>query len=42
MGAATALALAKQGWRIALIGRRRELLESVAAKIPGARAGVEL
>ena len=36
VGAATALALAKQGWRIALIGRRREVLEAVAAKIPGA------
>ena len=36
VGAATALALAKQGWRIALIGRRREVLETVAAKIPGA------
>ena len=36
VGAATALALAKQGWRIALVGRRREVLETVAAKIPGA------
>ena len=36
VGAATALALAKQGWRIALVGRRREVLEAVAAKIPGA------
>ena len=36
VGAATARALAKQGWRIALIGRRREVLEKVAAEIPGA------
>ena len=36
VGAATALALAKQGWRIALVGRRGEVLEAVAAKIPGA------
>ena len=36
VGAATALALAKQGWRIALVGRRREVLEAVAAKISGA------
>src|SRR5262245_38389691 len=36
VGAATALALAKQGWRVALLGRRREVLESVAKKIPGA------
>ena len=36
VGAATALALAKQGWRVALLGRRREPLEAVAAKIPGA------
>jgi NADP-dependent 3-hydroxy acid dehydrogenase YdfG len=36
VGAAVALALAKQGWRVALLGRRRDALESVAAKIPGA------
>ena len=36
VGRATALALAQQGWRIALIGRRREVLEEVAANIPGA------
>jgi NADP-dependent 3-hydroxy acid dehydrogenase YdfG len=36
VGAAVALALAKQGWRVALLGRRREPLESVAAQIPGA------
>ena len=36
VGAATARALAKQGWRVALIGRRREALEKVAAEIPGA------
>src|SRR5436190_14972173 len=36
VGAATALALAKQGWRIALIGRRREALDTVAAQVGGA------
>jgi NADP-dependent 3-hydroxy acid dehydrogenase YdfG len=36
VGAATALALAKQGWRVALVGRRREPLESVAAQLNGA------
>ena len=36
VGAATALALAKEGWRIALVGRRRETLESVAAQIGNA------
>ena len=36
VGAATARALSKQGWRVALIGRRREVLEAVAAEIPGA------
>ena len=36
VGAATALALAKQGWRVALVGRRREVLEAVAAKTSGA------
>ena len=36
VGAATARALAKQGWRVALIGRRREALEKTAAEIPGA------
>ncbi len=36
VGAATALALAKQGWRIALVGRRREPLEAVAARMLGA------
>jgi NADP-dependent 3-hydroxy acid dehydrogenase YdfG len=38
VGAATALALAKQGWRVALIGRRREALEAVAAEAGGAVA----
>src|SRR5580704_8299480 len=38
VGAATALALAKQDWRVALLGRRREPLEAVAAQIPGALA----
>jgi NADP-dependent 3-hydroxy acid dehydrogenase YdfG len=36
VGAATARALAKQGWLVALVGRRRELLESVAASLPAA------
>ncbi len=36
VGAATALALANEGWRVALLGRRREPLEAVAARIPGA------
>ena len=36
VGAAVAIALAKQGWRVALLGRRREALEAVAAQIPGA------
>ena len=33
VGAAIAIALAGEGWRIALLGRRRNSLESVAAKI---------
>ncbi len=36
VGAATARALAQQGWRVALVGRRREALEKTAAEIPGA------
>jgi NADP-dependent 3-hydroxy acid dehydrogenase YdfG len=36
VGAAVALALAKQGWRAALLGRRREPLETIAAQISGA------
>ncbi len=36
VGAATALALARQGWRVALLGRRRETLETVASQIPNA------
>ena len=36
VGAATALALAQQGWRVALVGRRRETLEATAAKCEGA------
>jgi len=36
VGAAIAHALSKQGWRVALLGRRREPLETVAAQIPGA------
>lgn len=36
VGAALALALTKQGWRVALVGRRREALESTATNSPGA------
>jgi NADP-dependent 3-hydroxy acid dehydrogenase YdfG len=36
VGAATAIALANQGWRVALLGRRLAPLESVAAQVPGA------
>jgi NADP-dependent 3-hydroxy acid dehydrogenase YdfG len=36
VGAAIALALSKEGWRVALVGRRREPLENLAAQIPGA------
>ena len=36
VGAAIALALAAEGWRIALVGRRRELLEAVAGQITDA------
>jgi len=36
VGAAIALALAKEGWRVALVGRRQEPLEAVAANMPGA------
>ena len=39
VGAALALALGAQGWRVALVGRRKELLEAVAVKIEGARRG---
>ena len=35
VGAAVARALAQEGWRVALLGRRRELLEQVAAAVPG-------
>lgn len=35
-GASIARALAAEGWRVALLGRRRELLEQVAADLPGA------
>ena len=35
VGAATAAALAKHGWRVALVGRRREVLEGVAANLLG-------
>jgi NADP-dependent 3-hydroxy acid dehydrogenase YdfG len=36
VGAAIAIALAKQGWRVALLGRRKEVLDEVAAQSPGA------
>jgi NAD(P)-dependent dehydrogenase (short-subunit alcohol dehydrogenase family) len=36
VGAAIALALAQEGWRTALVGRRREPLEAVAAQISDA------
>ena len=36
VGAAIALALAEEGWRVALVGRRREPLEAVAARARGA------
>ncbi len=35
VGAAIALALSKEGWRVAVIGRRQEPLEAVAANLPG-------
>jgi NADP-dependent 3-hydroxy acid dehydrogenase YdfG len=36
VGAATARALAAEGWRLALLGRRATLLEEVASDCPGA------
>lgn len=36
VGAATARALAQQGWRVALIGRRREVLVEVSSSMLGA------
>jgi NAD(P)-dependent dehydrogenase (short-subunit alcohol dehydrogenase family) len=36
VGAAVAIALAREGWRVALLGRRREPLEAVAANVTGA------
>ena len=36
VGAAIALTLARHGWRVALVGRRREPLEAVAAQALGA------
>lgn len=36
VGAAIAVALAKEGWRVALVGRRREPLETVAGSALGA------
>src|SRR5258708_30771585 len=35
-GAAVARAMAAEGWRLALVGRRREPLAQIAAEIPGA------
>jgi NADP-dependent 3-hydroxy acid dehydrogenase YdfG len=35
VGAAVARALAREGFRVALVGRRRELLEQVATGLPG-------
>ncbi len=35
VGAACALALAKQGWRVALVGRREELLQKLAGQALG-------
>lgn len=40
LGRAMAAALAGKGVRVALVGRRRETLEAVAAEIPGSRAFV--
>src|SRR4051812_26573197 len=34
VGAAVAVALAKKGWRVALVGRRPEPLDQVASQIP--------
>jgi len=34
VGAAIAIALTNEGWRVALLGRRREPIESVAAQCP--------
>ena len=36
VGAAIAIALSNEGWRVALLGRRREPLEAVAAKLKNA------
>ena len=36
VGAATARALSREGWRVALVGRRVELLEQVAVELRGA------
>src|SRR3954467_2098973 len=36
VGAAIAAALSNEGWRVALLGRRREPLDAVAAKLKNA------
>jgi NADP-dependent 3-hydroxy acid dehydrogenase YdfG len=38
VGEAAAIALANKGWRVALIGRRAETLQALAARLPGALA----
>lgn len=40
LGRAMAVALAAKGARVALVGRRRETLEAVAAEVPGSQAFV--
>jgi NAD(P)-dependent dehydrogenase (short-subunit alcohol dehydrogenase family) len=37
IGKATALAFARDGWQVAVVGRRRELLEETAASAPDAK-----
>jgi NADP-dependent 3-hydroxy acid dehydrogenase YdfG len=38
VGEAAAIALANKGWRVALVGRRAEPLQALAARLPGALA----
>ena len=40
VGKASALALARAGWHVALTGRRRELLDEVAGEIKADRKSV--